>query len=79
MQPAVGIFLVGLALCWCGLLVLHHLCKPPGDQLSLPGMSIHDFRGSQPYHGDGEDDSGADGGADRAAVLIEQGRSGWTW
>lgn len=40
-------FLVGLArYVNCGLLVLHHLRKPPGGQLSLPGMSIHDFRGS---------------------------------
>lgn len=40
-------FLVGLArYVDCGLLVLHHLRKPPGGQLSLPGMSIHDFRGS---------------------------------
>ena len=29
-----------------GFLVLHHLRKPPGGQLSLPGMSVHDFRGS---------------------------------
>jgi hypothetical protein len=40
-------FLVGLArYVDCGLLVLHHLRKPPGGQLALPGMSIHDFRGS---------------------------------
>lgn len=40
-------FLVGLARhCDCGLLVIHHLRKPPGGQLSLPGMSVHDFRGS---------------------------------
>ena len=40
-------FLVALArYVDCGLLVLHHLRKPPGGQLSLPGMSIHDFRGS---------------------------------
>lgn len=32
--------------CDCGLLTLHHLRKPPGGQLSLPGMSVHDFRGS---------------------------------
>ena len=32
--------------CDCGLLVLHHLRKPPGGQLNLPGMSVHDFRGS---------------------------------
>ena len=30
----------------CGLLVLHHLRKPSAMQLSLPGVSIHDFRGS---------------------------------
>jgi hypothetical protein len=28
------------------LLLLHHLRKPGGGQLSLPGVSIHDFRGS---------------------------------
>ena len=28
-----------------GFLVLHHLRKPPGGQ-NLPGMSVHDFRGS---------------------------------
>jgi len=40
-------FLVGLSRhVDCGLLVLHHLRKPPGGQLSLPGMSVHDFRGS---------------------------------
>lgn len=30
----------------CGMLVLHHLRKPSAMQLSLPGVSIHDFRGS---------------------------------
>ena len=30
----------------CGMLVLHHLRKPSTMQLSLPGVSIHDFRGS---------------------------------
>lgn len=30
----------------CGLLVLHHLRKPSAMQLSIPGVSIHDFRGS---------------------------------
>ena len=30
----------------CGMLVLHHLRKPPGGQTTLPGISIHDFRGS---------------------------------
>ena len=41
------LYLVALARhCDCGLLVLHHLRKPPGGQLSLPGMSVHDFRGS---------------------------------
>ena len=40
-------FLVGLSRhVDCGLLVLHHLRKPPGGQMSLPGMSVHDFRGS---------------------------------
>lgn len=40
-------FLVGIAReIDCGLLVLHHLRKPGGGQLSLPGMSLHDFRGS---------------------------------
>jgi hypothetical protein len=40
-------FLVGIAReLDCGLLVLHHLRKPGGGQLSLPGMSLHDFRGS---------------------------------
>lgn len=29
-----------------GLLVLHHLRKPSTGQLNLPGMNIHDFRGS---------------------------------
>jgi hypothetical protein len=29
-----------------GLVLLHHLRKPGGGQLSLPGVSIHDFRGS---------------------------------
>lgn len=29
-----------------GVLLLHHLRKPGGGQLSLPGVSIHDFRGS---------------------------------
>lgn len=41
------LYLVALARhCDCGLLVLHHLRKPPGGQLNLPGMSVHDFRGS---------------------------------
>lgn len=40
-------YLTGLAaLADCGFLVLHHLRKPPGGQLNLPGMSVHDFRGS---------------------------------
>ena len=40
-------FLVGIAReLDCGLLVLHHLRKPGSSQLSLPGMSLHDFRGS---------------------------------
>lgn len=40
-------YLVALARhCDCGLLMLHHLRKPPGGQLNLPGMSVHDFRGS---------------------------------
>ncbi len=40
-------FLVGLAnFGQCGMLVLHHLRKPPGGQMTLPGISIHDFRGS---------------------------------
>lgn len=40
-------FLVGLAnYVNCGLLMIHHLRKPSGGQLYLPGMSIHDFRGS---------------------------------
>lgn len=30
----------------CGMLVLHHLRKPSAMQLSFPGVSIHDFRGS---------------------------------
>lgn len=30
----------------CGLVVIHHLRKPSGGQLTLPGVSIHDFRGS---------------------------------
>ena len=30
----------------CGMLLLHHLRKPQGGQMILPGMSIHDFRGS---------------------------------
>lgn len=30
----------------CGLVVIHHLRKPAGGQLTLPGVSIHDFRGS---------------------------------
>lgn len=30
----------------CGLVVIHHLRKPAGGQLTLPGISIHDFRGS---------------------------------
>lgn len=30
----------------CGMLVLHHLRKPQTSQLTLPGISIHDFRGS---------------------------------
>lgn len=29
-----------------GLLVLHHLRKPSTGQMALPGMNIHDFRGS---------------------------------
>lgn len=28
------------------LILIHHLRKPSGGQLSLPGVSIHDFRGS---------------------------------
>lgn len=41
------VFLVGLAnYVNCGLLMIHHLRKPSGGQLYLPGMSIHDFRGS---------------------------------
>ena len=40
-------FLVGVAReLDCGLLVLHHLRKPGAGQFSLPGMSLHDFRGS---------------------------------
>lgn len=40
-------FLVGLARhANCGMLLIHHLRKPPTGQLFLPGMSIHDFRGS---------------------------------
>lgn len=40
-------YLTGLAsMADAGFLVLHHLRKPPGGQLSLPGMSVHDFRGS---------------------------------
>lgn len=40
-------YLTGLAdMADCGFLVLHHLRKPGGGQLSLPGMSVHDFRGS---------------------------------
>ena len=30
----------------CGMLMPHHLRKPPGGQNTLPGISIHDFRGS---------------------------------
>lgn len=30
----------------CGLVAIHHLRKPSGGQLTLPGVSIHDFRGS---------------------------------
>lgn len=30
----------------CGLVAIHHLRKPAGGQLTLPGVSIHDFRGS---------------------------------
>jgi hypothetical protein len=30
----------------CGMVVIHHLRKPAGGQLTLPGVSIHDFRGS---------------------------------
>lgn len=30
----------------CGLVVIHHLRKPSGGQMTLPGVSIHDFRGS---------------------------------
>ena len=40
-------FLVGVAReLDCGLLVLHHLRKPASGQFGLPGMSLHDFRGS---------------------------------
>lgn len=40
-------FLVGLSRhANCGMLLVHHLRKPSGGQLYLPGMSIHDFRGS---------------------------------
>lgn len=40
-------FLVGLAReADCGLLMIHHLRKPAGGQLYLPGLNIHDFRGS---------------------------------
>lgn len=40
-------YLTGLAsMADCGFLVLHHLRKPGGGQMSLPGMSVHDFRGS---------------------------------
>lgn len=40
-------FLVGLARhANCGMTLIHHLRKPPSGQLHLPGMSIHDFRGS---------------------------------
>lgn len=39
-------FLVGLARFGnCGMLVIHHLRKPSGQSF-LPGLSIHDFRGS---------------------------------
>lgn len=30
----------------CGMVVIHHLRKPAGGQLTLPGVNIHDFRGS---------------------------------
>lgn len=30
----------------CGMLLLHHLRKPPAGQLMLPGLNLHDFRGS---------------------------------
>lgn len=30
----------------CGMLLIHHLRKPSSGQLSIPGVSIHDFRGS---------------------------------
>lgn len=40
-------FLTGLAAYGnCGMLVIHHLRKPSSGQLSLPGVNIHDFRGS---------------------------------
>lgn len=40
-------FLVALARYGdCGLLCIHHLRKPGTGQLALPGVTIHDFRGS---------------------------------
>ena len=30
----------------CGVIVIHHIRKPSTGQLTLPGVSIHDFRGS---------------------------------
>lgn len=40
-------YLVGLARMGdCGLTAIHHLRKPGNGQLALPGVTIHDFRGS---------------------------------
>lgn len=40
-------FLTGLArIADCAMLLIHHLRKPSGGQMYLPGLSIHDFRGS---------------------------------
>ena len=58
---------MGLAL-WCRLLVLHH-CASRRAAVEPARMSIHDFRG-QPYHGDGEDDSGL-------TVVQRGGSSPW--
>ena len=74
------LYLVALARhCDCGLLVLHHLRKPPGGQLSLPGMSVHDFRGSGHITAMSRTVMGAVGHPERTPVLAERAAAALIW
>lgn len=45
--PLLTFFVALASFANCGMMMVHHLRKPPTSQLSLYGVSIHDFRGSQ--------------------------------